>query len=287
LEEKKLRLAVQKSGRLSDSSLNLIRECGVSFTQTVGKLKAEAHNFPLEFLFLRDDDIPKYVANGIAHIGIVGENVWVEKAEQVDLIERLGFAKCRLSIAVPRDFAYNGVSNLNGLKIATSYPKILQTFLDKHEIKAQIHQISGSVEIAPSIGLARAICDIVSSGSTLISNGLKEVESIFKSEAILIGHPHLDAQEKEILEQLLFRIKAVRLAGSFKYIMMNAPNESVDKIKELLPVMKSPSVIPLATEGWCSVHTVVKEDQFWHIITELKNAGAEGILVLPIEKMIL
>ncbi len=285
--EDKLRLAIQKSGRLSEGSLRLIRECGISFTQAVGKLKAESHNFPLEFLFLRDDDIPKYVASGIADIGIVGENVLVEKRERVENIAPLGFSRCRLSIAVSRDFPYEGVKSLQGLKIATSYPRILGTYLEKNHVEAEIHEISGSVEIAPSIGLAQAVCDIVSSGSTLISNGLKEVERIFKSEAVLIASPKLSPRRQDILNQLLFRIQSVKTAGNYKYIMMNVPNEAIAEIGELLPVIKSPTVMPLAMDGWSSIHSVVEEDTFWKMIEKLKAAGAEGILVLPIEKMIL
>ena len=285
--DKRLRLAIQKKGRLSEGSLSLIRECGISYTQAVGKLKADSRNFPLDFLFLRDDDIPKYVANGIADIGIVGENVLVEKEEEVNLIEKLGFSKCRLSLALPREFDYKGVEDFEGLKIATSYPRLLQSFLDKEGIKAEIHEISGSVEIAPSIGLADAVCDIVSSGSTLISNGLKEVLKIFKSEAVLIGNKELDAETQTILDQLLFRIHTVRQAKNFKYILMNVPNESIDTVSNILPVMKSPSVMPLTMPGWSSIHSVVNEDEFWKVIEELRAAGAEGILVLPIEKMIL
>lgn len=284
--EKKLRLAIQKSGRLSENSLDLIKQCGISYTQAFGKLKAEANNFPLEFLFLRDDDIPKYVANGIADIGIVGENVLLEKNEAVEEVLPLGFAKCRLSIAVPRDFAYNNIEDLNGMKIATSYPVILQKYLNEHEVNAQIQEISGSVEIAPSIGLAKAVCDIVSSGSTLVSNGLKEVEVVFKSQAVLVAHPKLEEEQQELLSQLLFRIKAVRKAKQNKYILMNVPNRAIDKVIALLPGMKSPTVMPLADEGWSSLHSVVQEDEFWKVIQQLQDEGAEGILVVPIEKMI-
>ncbi len=284
--EKKLRLAIQKSGRLSENSLDLIKQCGISYTQAFGKLKAEANNFPLEFLFLRDDDIPKYVANGIADIGIVGENVLLEKNEAVEEVLPLGFAKCRLSIAVPRDFSYNNIEDLNGMKIATSYPVILQKYLKENDVNAQIQEISGSVEIAPSIGLAKAVCDIVSSGSTLVSNGLKEVEVVFKSEAVLIAHPRLEEEQQQILSQLLFRIKAVRKAKQNKYILMNVPNKSIEKVIKLLPGMKSPTVMPLADEGWSSLHSVVQEDEFWKVIEQLQEQGAEGILVVPIEKMI-
>lgn len=285
--ETKLRLAIQKSGRLSESSLDLIKQCGISYTQAFGKLKAEAHNFPLEFLFLRDDDIPKYVANGIADIGIVGENVLEEKGEAVERVMQLGFAKCRLSIAVPRDFVYNTIEDINGMKIATSYPNILQKYLEVNDVKAQIQEISGSVEIAPSIGLAKAVCDIVSSGSTLVSNGLKEVETIFRSEAVLIAHAKLDEAQKTLLEQLIFRIKAVRKAKQNKYILMNVPNQAIEQVIDILPGMKSPTVMPLAHEGWSSLHSVVQEDEFWKVIEQLQEAGAQGILVVPIEKMII
>ncbi len=285
--DNRLKLAVQKSGRLSEGSLEIIRECGISFTRAVGKLKASSYNFPLDFLFLRDDDIPKYVSSGIADIGIVGQNVLVEKNETVDLVEELGFSKCRLSIAIPRDMTYEGVNQLNGYKIATSYPNLLTNFLGEHNIQAEIHEISGSVEIAPSIGLAQAVCDIVSSGSTLTSNGLKEVEVIFKSQAVLIARPNLGEEQSSLLEQLLFRINSVKQAKSYKYILMNVPNESIDHVIRILPGMKSPTVTPLADEGWSSLHSVVQEDEFWKIIAQLREAGAQGILVIPIEKMIL
>lgn len=282
----KLRLAIQKSGRLSDDSLKLVKETGISFTKGGGKLKADADNFPLEFLFLRDDDIPGYVADGIADIGIIGENVAVEKNKATKELKQLGFSKCRLSIGIPKNIEYSGVNDLNGLNIATSYPYLLQRFLDKHKVKAKIHEISGSVEIAPSIGLADAVCDIVSSGSTLISNGLKEVETIFKSQAVLIGSEGLSAEKQETLNNFLFRIDAVLNARNTKYIMLNAPNKSLDKIISLLPGVKSPSITPLAEEGWSSLHSVVDENQFWDVIESLREAGAQGILVLPIEKII-
>jgi ATP phosphoribosyltransferase len=282
-----IRLAIQKSGRLSEDSLNLIRECGISFINSSLKLKTEATNFPLEILFLRDDDIPGYVADGVADIGIVGENVLVEAGQQQLLMQKLGFSKCRLSIAVPKSAQYNSISDLDGKNLATSYPNLLQSFLDEQGVKAHIHTISGSVEIAPSIGLADAICDIVSSGSTLISNGLREVERVFKSEAVLIAGRHLSPEKTQILDQLLFRIKSVQKAQKAKYILLNAPNHAIEQIKSLLPGMKSPSILPLADEGWSSVHSVVNEDDFWEIIEKLKEAGAQGILVVPIEKMIL
>ncbi|TAE14602.1 MAG: ATP phosphoribosyltransferase [Bacteroidetes bacterium] len=281
-----IRLAIQKSGRLSDDSLALMRECGISFHQSAGKLKAEASNFPIEFLFLRDDDIPQYVANGTADLGIVGENVLVENNETVDWVEKLGFGKCRLAIAVTRDSAYENVGDLNGMKIATSYPQILRNYLKRHNIKAHIHEISGSVEIAPSIGLAQAICDIVSSGSTLMSNGLKEVETVMQSESVLIATPNLTQSKKNILEQLRFRIQSVRKAQEYKYILMNVPNHAIERVSKILPVLKSPTILPLALEGWSSLHSVVREDEFWRVISQLKEAGAEGILVIPIERMV-
>lgn len=282
-----LRLAVQKSGRLSDDSLNLVRECGISFIGSALKLKTESTNFPLEILFLRDDDIPGYVADGVADIGIVGENVLVEEGWQELALQRLGFSRCRLSLAVPKSAAYSSVKDLEGLNIATSYPNLLQAYLQEQGVQAHIHTISGSVEIAPSIGLADAICDIVSSGSTLISNGLREVERVFKSEAVLIANSNLSDEKKQVLEKLLFRIDAVQRARKAKYILLNAPNESIGQISALLPGAKSPSILPLAEEGWSSLHSVVNEDDFWEVIEKLKAAGAQGILVVPIEKMIL
>ncbi|MDA0195339.1 MAG: ATP phosphoribosyltransferase [Bacteroidetes bacterium] len=282
-----LRIAVQKSGRLSESSLDLIRECGIRFSNGGGKLMSSAQNFPLEFLFLRDDDIPGYVADGVADIGIVGENELVEKEKDVSLVKRLGFSKCRLSLAIPKSENYEGLKNFESKSIATSYPNILASFLQKEGIKADIHEISGSVEIAPGIGLADAICDIVSSGSTLLTNGLKEVEVIFKSEAVLVANNTLSPEKNEILKQLLFRIDAVQAGSNNKYILLNAPNDKLDLIISLLPGMKSPTVLPLATAGWSSIHSVITEDEFWERIQKLRQAGAEGILIVPIEKMIL
>ncbi|GIV40626.1 MAG: ATP phosphoribosyltransferase [Thermonema sp.] len=281
-----LRIALQKSGRLSEASLKLIKECGISFTNGTGKLKTIADNFPAEFLFLRDDDIPRYVADGVADIGIVGENVVVEDRSEVVITKALGFSKCRLSIAIPRGETYEGIESLQGKHIATSYPNILRDFLNKNGIDATIHEISGSVEIAPSIGLADAICDIVSTGSTLMSNGLKEVEVIFRSQAVLIQTPVLNEEKQAVLQKLLFRIEAVQNARNNKYILLNAPKEAIPAIIDILPGMKSPTVLPLAMEGWYSLHSVIQEDQFWEIIEQLKAAGAEGILVVPIEKMI-
>lgn len=282
-----LKLAVQKSGRLSDSSLKLIKECGITFPTRIASLKAQAFNFPVEFLYLRDDDIPGYVSDQVADVGIVGENVLLEKTDDLEVVKKLGFSKCRLSIAVPREFDYQNIQSLEGLNIATSYPKILSSFLNTHGVSVDIHEISGSVEIAPSIGLAEAVCDIVSTGSTLLSNGLTEVEIILKSEAVLVARPDLTGSQRKILDQLLFRINAVQAANSNKYILLNAPNEAIQKIIELLPGMRSPTVLPLAQEGWSSLHSVVNEDDFWEVIENLREAGAEGILVIPIEKMVL
>jgi ATP phosphoribosyltransferase len=281
-----LRLAVQKSGRLSEDSLRLIKECGIDVSSGGGKLTAAASNFPLELLFLRDDDIPRYVADGVADAGIVGDNVKVESQCSVDLVEGLGFSKCRLSLAIPRDKHYEGIHSLSGKSIATSYPNLTGDYLKANGVQATIHEISGSVEIAPGIGLADAICDLVSSGSTLMSNGLKEVEVIFRSEAVLVAHPGINAEKSAILDEWLFRIHAVQKAAQRKYILLNAPNHSIDKIISLLPGVKSPTVMPLAEEGWSSLHSVVHEDDFWDIIGKLKEAGAEGILVCPIEKII-
>lgn len=282
-----LRIAVQKKGRLSDDSLKLIKECGIKVNNGTGKLKATASNFPLEFLFLRDDDIPGYVQDGIADIGIVGANEAEEKDKSVDWVKKLGFSKCRLSLAIDKNLPYNGIKDFEGKSLATSYPKILGDYLTANNINAEIHEISGSVEIAPSIGLAYGICDIVSSGSTLMSNGLKEVEEIYKSEAVLIANKGMSATKKEILDQLLFRFDSVQTAKNNKYILLNAPNDNIAKIIDILPGMKSPTVLPLAMEGWSSIHTVIQEDDFWQIIEELKKEGAQGILVIPIEKMII
>ncbi|GAA4427717.1 ATP phosphoribosyltransferase [Pontibacter saemangeumensis] len=281
-----LRLAIQKSGRLSEDSLKLIRECGISFITSSLKLKTESTNFPLEILYLRDDDIPGYVADGVADIGIVGQNVLVEEGKQALTVEKLGFSKCRLSLAVPKSDQYESVQDLNGKNIATSYPNLLQAYLNEQGVEAHIHTISGSVEIAPSIGLAEAICDIVSSGSTLISNGLKEVERVFKSEAVLIANDTLSEEKRRILDKLLFRIQAVQRAQKKKYILLNAPNDKLQEISDLLPSIKSPTILPLAEHGWSSLHSVVNEDDFWEIIEKIKDAGAQGILVIPIEKMI-
>lgn len=281
-----LKLAIQKGGRLSEKSLDLLQRCGIKVSNG-GKLRAEAANFPLEVLYLRDDDIPQYVAEGVADIGIAGENVVLEKGFDLPIAEKLGFAKCRLSLAVRREESYTDLRWFNGKKIATSYPVVLQTFLSEKGIDAEIEQISGSVEIAPSIGLAEAVCDIVSTGSTLLANGLKEVETILRSEAVLIADPNLPEGKQALLDKLLFRMRAVENAGRNKYILLNAPNDAIGKITAILPGMKSPTVLPLATEGWSSLHSVVSEDDFWEVIDRLKAAGAEGILVCPIEKMVM
>lgn len=283
----KLKIAIQKSGRLYEDSVGLLKECGIDFSNSLNKLRTEAHNFPLEILFLRDDDIPQYVADKVADIGIVGENVVMEKQKHVKTFERLGFGKCRLSIAIPKGKKYQGLASLQNTRIATSYTNILKAFLKKNKITAEIHEISGSVEIAPGIGLAEAICDLVSSGSTLFTNGLKEVETVMKSEALLIGNPSLNKEEMAIVNKLLFRIQAVKKAAKNKYILLNAPNKNLDKIISLIPGMKSPTILPLAEKGWSSIHSVVLEDEFWDVIENLKEEGAQGILVIPIEKMVL
>jgi ATP phosphoribosyltransferase len=282
----KLRIAIQKSGRLNEDSVRLLKECGISVSNGMNKLKAEAQNFPLEIFFLRDDDIPEYIAEGVADVGIVGENVLLEASSDVKIIERLGFGKCRLSIAVQKGNKYKSIKDLEGKRIATSYKNVLQKFLRQEKVAAEIHEISGSVEIAPGIGLADAICDLVSSGSTLFMNGLKEVETILQSEAVLIANKKLNETQLEIIDRLLFRIRAVRKAKQNKYILLNAPNNKLDKIIKLIPGIKSPTILPLADEGWSSVHSVLEEDEFWEIIEKLKAAGAQGILVVPIEKMI-
>jgi len=282
----RLKIAIQKSGRLYDDSLKLLKDCGIDLKNGINKLKTEADNFPLEVFFLRDDDIPQYVEDAVADVGIVGENVIFEKSKQVTICEKLGFGKCRLSVAVGRNENYAGSHSLENKRIATTYPVLLGRFLKEKNVKAEIHEISGSVEIAPGIGLADAIADLVSSGSTLFMNGLKEVETILHSEAVLIRRPGLDAAQEQILQKLLFRIRSVRKARHTKYILLNAPNDRLEQIISLLPGMKSPTVLPLAAAGWSSVHSVVNEDDFWEIIEKLKGAGAEGILVVPIEKMI-
>ncbi len=283
----KLKIAIQKSGRLSENSLKLLKECGIDIDNGLNKLKTEASNFPIEVFFLRDDDIPQYVEDGVADIGIVGENVLLEKNKNLKLVDKLGFGKCRLSLAIPKEQNYKSIKDLNGKRIATTYSIILSKYLKAQKIKAEIHEISGSVEIAPSIGLADAICDLVSSGSTLFTNGLKEVEVILKSEAVLVANKKLGKTQQSILDKLLFRMNAVRKAKNTKYILLNAPNNKLDAICKILPGMKSPTILPLADKDWSSVHSVVEENQFWEIIEKLKAEGAQGILVVPIEKMIL
>ncbi|HZX74392.1 MAG TPA: ATP phosphoribosyltransferase [Cyclobacteriaceae bacterium] len=283
---KLLRIAIQKSGRLQEGSLALLKESGLSFSNGKDQLKTQARNFPVEVLFLRDDDIPQYVEDNVADIGIVGENVFAEKQKKNNLIKRLDFAKCRLSIAVARNENYQGIQSLQGKNIATSYPNIVREYLKKNKVEAGIHEISGSVEIAPGIGLADAICDLVSTGSTLMSNGLKEVEVVMQSEAIIISSPQLDTEKSEILNKLLFRIESVQSAKSSKYILLNCPDDAIEKITEMLPGVKSPTIIPLKKPGWSSLHSVVNENDFWEKIDLLKSVGAEGILVIPIEKMI-
>jgi ATP phosphoribosyltransferase len=281
-----LKIAIQKSGRLYDDSIRLLKECGIELNNGNKQLKALAYNFPLEVFFLRDDDIPQYVFDSVADIGIVGENVLLEKHRDIELVARLGFGRCRLSVAVPKAMPYNSVADLNGLKIATTYSHLLQQYLTAQQVTAEIHEISGSVEIAPGIGLADAICDLVSSGSTLFTNGLKEVEVILQSESVLAANKNLTAEKREILGRLLLRINAVKKAKSVKYILLNAPNHQLKNIEAILPGAKSPTIVPLATEGWSSVQSVVNENDFWEVIEKLKACEAEGILVVPIEKMI-
>ncbi len=281
-----LRIAVQSKGRLNEETMLLLQEAGIKLVSDKRKLLVPSKNFPVEILFLRDDDIPQSVASGVADVGVVGENEFFEKKEDAVIIKRLGFSKCRLSIAIPKSVEYTGIEWLNGKKIATSYPIILNEFLKRNNLNSEIHVITGSVEIAPGIGLADCIFDIVSSGTTLINNQLKEVEVIMNSEALLIGHNALSDEKQQILDELLFRIHAVQLAENKKYVLMNVPDQNIEQIVEMLPGMKSPTVMPLAKEGWSSLHTVLDEKTFWEIIGKLKSLGAEGILVLPIEKMI-
>ena len=281
-----LRIAVQAKGRLYDETMSFLAEADIKLNASKRTLLVQSSNFPLEVLFLRDDDIPQTVASGVADVGIVGENEKKKKGEDAVILKRLGFSKCRLSLAVPRDVEYNGPQWFEGKKIATSYPAILTRYLSEQQVCADIHIITGSVEVSPGIGLADAIFDIVSSGSTLVSNSLKEVEVVMRSEALLIGHKGMNQEKRAILDELLFRMDAVKTAEDKKYVLMNAPKEKLDAILSVLPGMRSPTVMPLAQEGWCSVHTVLDEQCFWDIIGKLKAMGAEGILVLPIEKMI-
>ncbi len=282
---KKLRIAIQKGGRLHDSSLELLRSCGIKVDNYSNKLRTEASNFPLEVLFLRDDDIAQCVQDGVADLGIVGENLLLETSAKVDIALKLGFGKCRLSIALPREKTYSQPSDLNGLRIATTYENVLNTFLKQQNIQAEIHTISGSVEIAPSIGMADAIFDIVSTGSTLTMNGLKEVEIVMRSEAVLISNNQLEPSAAELLKKMVFRINAVQKAKAHKYILLNTPNDKIETIASILPGMNSPTILPLTKPGWSSLHSVVNEDEFWEIIESLKANGAEGILVAPIERM--
>jgi ATP phosphoribosyltransferase len=283
----KLKIAIQKKGRLSENSHKLLEECGIKFSNGADVLKTDAVNFPVEILFLRDDDIPQYVEQQVADIGILGENIVFEKNKDVVILDQLGFAHCRLSLAIPKEQSFAGPEFFMNKKVATSYPRLLGNYLKENNITAEIEEISGSVEIAPGIGLADAVCDIVSSGSTLMTNGLREVTTIMKSQAVIISNKNLDEHKKNILNKLIFRIRAVKNAKENKYILLNAPLESLQQICKILPGMKSPTILPLEEKGWCSIHSVVKEDEFWDRIDQLKNAGAEGILVIPIEKMVL
>jgi ATP phosphoribosyltransferase len=285
--EEVLKIAVQKSGRLYEGSMKLLKECGIEVSNGNNQLRITAANFPMEVFFLRDDDIPEYVQDAVADIGFVGKNVVIEANKETDTIEKLGFGKCRLSIAIPKSGDIKSIGDLNGKRIATSYPFILSKFFKEKNIQASIHEISGSVEIAPKIGLADAICDLVSSGSTLFTNELKELEVILSSEAVLISNKNLSANKKIILESLLFRIRSVKKASNNKYVLLNAPNDKLDTICNLLPGMRSPTILPLAEPGWSSIHSVISENDFWNVIEKLKANGAQGILIIPIEKMIL
>tara|TARA_R110002051_G_scaffold165130_3_gene235977 strand:+ start:39275 stop:40132 length:858 start_codon:yes stop_codon:yes gene_type:complete len=283
----KIRIAIQKAGRLNEESLLVLKDCGISIDNGKDQLKASSRNFPMEVFYLRNGDIPQYLRDGVVDIAIIGENVLVEKGEDISIAERLGFSKCKVSLAVPKSVKYTSVKDFEGKRIATSYPNTVLNYLKDKGVKADLHIISGSVEIAPNIGLADAICDIVSSGSTLFKNNLKEVEIMLTSEAVLAVSPKITAERKVLLEKLQFRIQSVLRARGSKYVLLNAPNEKLDGILKLLPGMRSPTVLPLADEGWSSVHTVINKDKFWEVIDELKKAGAEGILVCPIEKMVL
>ncbi len=283
----KLKIAIQKSGRLNQDSLKLLKDCGISFNNGKDQLKVSISNFPMEILYLRNSDIPQYLEDGVVDIAIVGENLLIEKQKKVAVIEKLGFSKCRVSLAVPKEVEDESLQYFNGKKIATSYPNTLKSYFDEHNIQADIHIISGSVEIAPNIGLADGICDIVSSGSTLFKNGLKETQLILKSEAVLVKSLTLNTEKEAILSKLLFRMKAVLRAKSTRYILMNVPNEKITELSNILPVLKSPTILPLAQKGWSSMHSVIKENEFWEVIDELKSAGAEDILVIPIDKMVL
>ncbi|MFL1895510.1 ATP phosphoribosyltransferase [Aquimarina sp. 2-A2] len=283
----KIKIAIQKSGRLNEDSVQILKDCGISIDNGKDQLKADTRNFPMEVMFLRNGDIPQYLRDGVVDIAIIGENVLIEKGQDITVAERLNFSKCKVSLAVPKDFDYKTINDLQGKRIATSYPNTVNAYLKEKGITADLHQISGSVEIAPNIGLADAICDIVSSGSTLFKNNLKEVEVMLTSEAVLAVSPTISDANKELLKKLQFRIQAVLKARASKYVLLNAPNEKIEKIVAILPGMRSPTVLPLAEAGWSSIHTVVDKHKFWDILDELKNEGAEGILVCPIEKMVL
>ena len=287
MSQQKLRIAVQKSGRLFEDSIKVLKDAGISIDNGKEQLKASSRNFPLEVMYLRNGDIPQYLRDGVVDVAIIGENVLIEKGKDIIRGEKLGFSKCKVSLAVPKSFKYNSISDLDGLKIATSYPNTVKDYLQEKGISADLHIINGSVEIAPNIGLADAICDIVSSGSTLFKNGLKEVEVMLKSEAVLAISPKISEERKQILEKLQFRLKSVLNARTSKYILLNAPDDKIEKIISLLPGMRSPTVLPLAEKGWSSIHTVINEDRFWEVLDELKSNGAEGILVAPIETMVL
>ncbi|MFN4198665.1 MAG: ATP phosphoribosyltransferase [Flavobacterium sp.] len=282
-----LKIAIQKSGRLNEDSLKILKDCGISVDNGNDQLKASASNFPLEILYLRNSDIPQYLLDGVADVAIVGDNLLAEKAPELPIAERLGFSKCRVSVAIPKTFPYESLRDLQGLRVATSYPNTVRNYFSARGVTVDIHQISGSVEIAPNIGLSEAIVDIVSSGSTLFKNNLKEVEVILKSEAVLAVSPKIESEQLEILKRLQFRIQSVLKARKSRYILMNVPNEKITEVSQILPVLKSPTVLPLAEPGWSSLHSVIEEDTFWEVIDRLKQAGAEGILVCPIEKMVL
>ena len=283
----KLKIAIQKSGRLNQDSLKLLKDCGISIDNGKDQLKVTAPNFQLEILYLRNADIPQYLEDGVVDVAIIGENLLIEKQKNIEIIERLGFSKCRVSLAIPKEVDYDSINYFEGRKIATSYPNTLLNYLNKNEVNAEIHAISWSVEIAPNIGLADGICDIVSSGSTLFKNGLKEVQVMLRSEAVLGKSPKIASEQKQILDKLLFRIKAVLRAKNTKYVLMNLPNTKIEQVSQILPVLKSPTILPLAKDGWSSLHTVIDEAKFWDVIDELKSAGAEGILIVPIDKMVL
>jgi ATP phosphoribosyltransferase len=282
-----LKIAIQKSGRLNEESIQILKDCGISIYNGNDQLKVTASNFPLEVYYLRNSDIPQYLIDGVVDIAIVGDNLLIEKGQNIQVAEKLGFSKCRVSIAVPKNFVYKNIQDLNGLRVATSYPKTVLDFFQKNNLEVDIHQISGSVEIAPNIGLSDAIVDIVSSGSTLFKNGLKEVEVICKSEAVLAVSPLISSKSNELLQKLIFRLQAVMRSKKSKYILMNVPNDKINAIANILPVLKSPTVVPLSESGWSSVQSVIDEEKFWEVIDQLKEAGAEGIIICPIEKMVL